>query len=81
MEAVGQPGEPKRAYGYFGVYRDLGMKRTIQKAAEKCEVQVSYLTNLSANWKWVRRADQWDAEQEMERNRVARRENGAAGAA
>lgn len=67
-----QPGEPKGAYQYFCVYRDLGMKRTIQRAAEKCEVQVSYLTNLSAGWKWVHRADQWDAEQERERTRVAR---------
>ncbi len=34
---------------------------------------MSYLTNLSARWKWVHRADQWDAEQQRERTRAARR--------
>jgi hypothetical protein len=30
------------------------------------------LTKLSSRWKWVHRADQWDAWQEKERNRAAK---------
>lgn len=67
------PGEPKRAYAYFCAYRDLGLSRTLQAAAAKGQVKVGYLGKLSSRWKWVHRADQWDAWQEKERNRAARR--------
>lgn len=68
-----QLGEPKRAYAYFCAYRDLGLSRTLQAAAAKGQVKVGYLGKLSSRWKWVHRADQWDAWQEKERNRAARR--------
>ncbi len=62
-------GEPLSHYTRFLVYRDLGSTRTLRKAwalvkgknwRAVSDNNCKYWRDLSARWKWVRRAQEWD---------------------
>lgn len=77
-------GEPDTAYNAFCVYRDMGITRTLRKAArafyaEREEykestqellttAQVQRLKSWSAAWMWVARCEAFDAEESRERS-------------
>lgn len=63
-----QRGETPRAYEAFGVYRDLGPNRSIAKAGRSLGKNKVTLEQWSVKYEWVKRAAEWDAEQD----RVAR---------
>ena len=56
-----QPGEGRRAYEAFCIFRDLGDSRSIQKVDEKSTKNRTLLFRWSARFNWQRRADAWDA--------------------
>ncbi|NIM04493.1 MAG: hypothetical protein GTN69_02420, partial [Armatimonadetes bacterium] len=53
-------GEPASAYGKFLIYRNLGPKRSLARAAEQCDVSLGRLKQLSVEWSWLARALAWD---------------------
>lgn len=53
-------GEPAKAYSLFLKYRELGIERTLKKAAEITGYAEGTVEQLSAHFKWIHRADQWD---------------------
>lgn len=59
-----QEGEPAKAYSHFVSYRDAGRGRTVYEVADKVKKARGYLYQLSRNWKWIRRAEAWDHEQD-----------------
>lgn len=65
-----QPGEGARAFEAFVVYRDLGVNRSIRKAAQNLNKAVTTLAEWSTKHEWVKRVSAWDAEQD----RIARNE-------
>ena len=56
-----QAGETSKAYHYFVQYRDYGPERSLLKVSRNCTVTESRLKQLSDEWNWPERADQWDA--------------------
>ena len=56
-----QPGEPKRAYAAFAVYREMGVERSLAKAAKEIGRSVRVLEMRSVSWKWVERCQEYDA--------------------
>lgn len=59
-----QEKEPPKAYQHFVAYRDAGRGRTIYDLADRLHRARGYLYQLSRDWKWVRRAEAWDHEQD-----------------
>lgn len=57
------PGEPAAAFAHFNAYRLMGRARTLRKTAEEREISHGYAMSLSAEWRWVSRAQAWDRHQ------------------
>ncbi len=56
-----QPGETSLGFHYFGIYRDLGPRRTVAAAARELKCAAETLRALSAKFSWVDRALAFDA--------------------
>lgn len=56
-------GEGPSTYGWFLAYRDLGPTRRIKAVSALVNRQPSYLWRISAQFRWVERAQAWDREQ------------------
>ncbi len=56
-----QPGETSLGFYYFGVYRDLGPRRTVAAAARQLGVVPETLRALSSRYSWVDRSLAFDA--------------------
>lgn len=65
-----QPTESAQAFEAFAMYRDMGVNRSIRKAAQNLNKAVTTLAEWSSKHEWVKRAAAWDAEQD----RIARNE-------
>lgn len=63
-----QQGETSKAYEGFCAYRDLGPNRSIAKAGQLLGKNQTTLEQWSAKYEWVKRAGEWDTEQD----RIAR---------
>lgn len=63
-----QKGETSRAYEAFGIYRDMGPGRSINKTAQKLSKNRTTIADWSVKYEWVKRTAAWDAEQD----RIAR---------
>jgi hypothetical protein len=67
-----RPGEPARAYDYAWQYITLGPQRSLEKLVQGTTQKLpslGSLKNLSAKWRWVRRAaayDRWIERQNLE---------------
>lgn len=61
-----QPGESAARWRAFVVYRDLGLTRSLQKAAEELGMSRETLKQYSARDSWGMRAAAFDAEQDRE---------------
>lgn len=59
-----QPGESPKNYGYFTMYRELGVTRNMQALTSATGRSVNYMRVLMTVNCWVDRAKAWDAEQE-----------------
>ena len=57
-----QPGESGKAYSGFLAYRDLGIERSLTKAAEKLTKRKQTLYRWFVRWNWRDRSDAWDRE-------------------
>lgn len=55
-----QPDETPHKYGQFLAYRDLGRARTLAKTGEALGRSAGYLRLISAEYRWVERAEAWD---------------------
>lgn len=55
--------ETPRAYEAFEVYRDMGVSRSIAKAAQYLSKAIATLSAWSQRYNWVYRVSVWDAEQ------------------
>lgn len=74
-----QPSESPKKYGQFLAYRDIGLTRTLTKAAQKLTLAHGHVKHLAAWYRWLDRAAAWDAHQtaqyvamiEEERRRAA----------
>lgn len=74
-----QPGESAKKYGQFVTYRDLGLVRTLTKAAEKLTLSYGHTRNIATAHLWQQRVAAWDAHNtqqyqamlEQERRRAA----------
>lgn len=56
------PGESKKAYEAFTLYRDMGYTRSIQKVAQKLTKSDALLRRWSSQYQWVERANAFDDE-------------------
>lgn len=65
-----QPGESAKAFEAFAEYRDMGVSRSIRKAAQNLNKATTTLAEWSTKYDWVKRCAAWDAEQD----RIARLE-------
>ena len=54
-------GEPAKAYAHFTVYRDLGPERSLAKVGQLLGISTARCEQLSEQYAWVARCDQWDA--------------------
>lgn len=61
-----QPNETKVAYAAFVCYRDMGAARSNAKVGRKLGKTKSLMDRWSSEWKWVIRAEEWDAELDRE---------------
>lgn len=59
-----QPGESAKAFEAFAAYRDMGVNRSIRKAAQSLNKAVTTLAEWSTKHEWVKRCAAWDAEQD-----------------
>jgi hypothetical protein len=75
-----QTGETPKRYARFLAFRDLGLTRTLAKAADELALSYSHVRAMAAEYRWQDRAAAWDshqqrqyvAEMEEERRRSAR---------
>jgi hypothetical protein len=58
--------ESTKAYTLFIAFRDMGVERTVDKAAEQCGKSHSHAQQLSAKYHWRERAAAWDDEQQRQ---------------
>ena len=65
-----QTDESAQAFEAFAMYRDMGVNRSIRKAARNLNKAVTTLAEWSSKHEWVKRVAAWDAEQD----RIARNE-------
>lgn len=57
-----QDEETKKAFEAFTIYRDLGPERSIRKVSERLRKSEALLYRWSAQYEWVDRAKDYDAE-------------------
>jgi hypothetical protein len=57
-----QKGESRQAFEAFGVYRDLGLHRSLVRTAQELGKNKALISRWSAKWRWVARVDAWDHE-------------------
>lgn len=63
-----QPGESMKAFEVFCAYRDLGPKRSIERAAHLSGKRwTNYVRSWSAKYHWVARAKAYDVEQDRKK--------------
>lgn len=63
-------GESDQAFEAFKAYRDMGLERSLPKAAAEVRKSVRLVHRWSAEWKWRERVEAWDIEQDrIERQR------------
>lgn len=68
-----QPKEPKTAYYFFSLYRDLlPHERSVRKVAEQTSRSPRTLTGYCHIWRWTDRAEAWDASLDLERRAAAK---------
>ncbi|WP_228980152.1 hypothetical protein [Streptomyces sp. DH12] len=75
-----QPRETPKRHARFLAFRDLGLTRTLAKAADELALSYSHVRAMAAEYRWHDRASAWDAHQqrqyaaemEEERRRAAR---------
>lgn len=58
-----QPEESAKKHAQFLTYRDIGMTRTLTKAAETLTLAYGHVRNLATWYRWQERAAAWDAHQ------------------
>jgi gamma-glutamyltranspeptidase len=58
------PEETSKAYEAFCVYRDMGVQRSIQKAADMLSKSIPVLKRWAAQWDWAERVAAWDIDQD-----------------
>ena len=63
-----QQGESTRAYEAFALYRDMGADRALRKVVQALNKNLTTIAEWSTKYEWVKRAAEWDAEQD----RIAR---------
>jgi len=68
-----RPGESRKAYHAFLIYRDLGADRSLRDAAAHLGKHVSLLKRWSGRYAWQERVAAWD-EQEREQTEAATRQ-------
>ena len=66
-----QPGEGRRAYEAFCIFRDMGPERKYIKVAEKLRKSCTLVRKWSSQFNWQARADAWDASITEEARRKA----------
>lgn len=59
-----QPGESRKAFEAFCIYRDQGADRSQRAVCEKLAKSRALISRWSAQYGWVDRAAAWDAEQD-----------------
>ncbi|OAH09893.1 hypothetical protein STSP_68920 [Streptomyces jeddahensis] len=72
-----QEGESSAAFAAFVIYRDLGLARSVTKAARQLDKSRSLLGRWSRTYSWVMRAAAYDQEQDrvfLAERRQARRD-------
>jgi len=62
--------ESEQSYEHFEAYKNLGLKRTLSKAAEIQNVSTQRLADLSSKHDWRRRVIAWDRHEAREKNRL-----------
>jgi len=59
-----QRGESRQAFQAFTIYRDMGVNRSVAKTSKAIGKAQTMLTRWCSKWRWVERAEAWDAEQD-----------------
>ncbi len=57
-----QKGESRKAFEAFGIYRDMGPTRSLQRVKEKLSKSYTIIARWSSRWGWVERTAAWDEE-------------------
>jgi hypothetical protein len=68
------PGESTKAYAAYQCYRDFGASRSLEKVSQECTKSIPLLKRWSAKFEWVKRATEFDAEQERIREEAQQAE-------
>ena len=66
-----QPGEGRRAYEAFCIFRDMGQGRSLPKVSQKLAKSLTIVKKWSFTFNWQARADAWDASITEEARRKA----------
>jgi len=69
-----QLGESGKAYSAFLAYRDLGIERSLTKAAEKVTKKKQTLHRWSVQWDWRDRSYAWDRQMQEAEERAIMKE-------
>ncbi len=79
-----QPKEPEKAWTAFVIYREMGWRRTIHKAAAVYRTEAGLSSSdasinracerWAARWGWTARAEEWDREIDKHRRKAAFKE-------
>lgn len=56
--------ETAPAWQAFKAYRDMGLERSLSKVGQQLGKSTPLMSRWSARWKWVRRCEAWDREQD-----------------
>lgn len=65
------PTETAKAYAAFSVYRDMGDSRSLEKTGQKLGKCKAVMETWSRKHDWVNRVAEWDAEQDLLRQKEA----------
>lgn len=64
METQRLPTESTKAYAAYECYREFGAARSVAKVGQELGKSKTLMDRWSAQYQWVTRAAEWDAEQE-----------------
>lgn len=70
--------ETTRAYEAFCTYRDMGRERSLSKVAAKLQKSETLMGRWSGTHSWVKRAAEWDDEQDRIEREIAQKEQAKA---